>query len=249
MIDETKQDLAMEYVLGSLEPRAAGDFEAELQTDAELRAFVDELREATAALVQAAPPVRLPPELRERVLAGVRGEAKPRPVQGSTPARRAPAPFGFLPWALAAGFAITAVALWLERDGLQREVTALRGEALALRTRDAFSKMKIATLAAQNEAYAKGVAIVVWDAEKQRGVIKLTNIPRAAAGKDYQLWVIDPKYPQPVSAGVVPVGDDGLARVSFTPEHTIRSADKFAISIERAGGAPAPGGPIVMLGN
>ena len=244
MIDEAKQDLAAEYVLGSLDAGAAGAFEAELRADAELRAFVDDLRECTAALAHAAPPVPLPPALRERVLAGIRGEAKVTPA----PAAKSSG-LGLLPWAVAAGFAITAFAFWSEREQLAKEVAALRDEALALRTRDAFSKMKIATLAAQNEAYAKGVAIVVWDAEKQRGVIKLTNIPRAAAGKDYQLWVIDPKYPQPVSAGVVPVGDDGLARVSFTPEHAIRSADKFAISIERAGGAPAPGGPIVMLGN
>ena len=244
MIDEAKQDLAAEYVLGSLDAGAAGAFEAELRADAELRAFVDDLRECTAALAHAAPPVPLPPGLRERVLAGIRGEAKvaPAPVAQSSG-------LGLLPWAVAAGFAITAFAFWSERAELAKEVTALRSEALALRTRDVFSKMKIATLAAQNEAYAKGVAVVVWDAEKQQGIVKLANIPSIAAGKDYQLWIIDPKYPQPVSAGIVPVGADGIARVAFTPEHLIRSAEKFAISIERAGGAPAPGGPIVMLGN
>ena len=244
MIDETKQDLAAEYVLGALDAGAARAFEAELQADAELRAFTDELRETTAALAHAAPPVLLPPALRERVLAGVRGEAKTAPAPVAKYSG-----LGFLPWAVAAGFALTATALWSERTGLAKEVAALRAEALALRTRDAFSKMKIATLAAQNEAYAKGVAVVVWDAEKQQGIVKLANIPTIAAGKDYQLWIIDPKYPQPVSAGVVPVGADGIARVTFTPEHLIRSAEKFAISIERAGGAPSPGGPIVLLGN
>ena len=137
----------------------------------------------------------------------------------------------------------------MEREQLQREVAALRSEALDLRTRDAFSKMKIATLTAQDEAYAKAAAVVVWDAGKQRGIIKLHNFPRAAAGKDYQLWVIDPNYPQPVSAGLVRVGDDGAARVEFAPEHTVRSADKFALSIEREGGSPAGAEPIVVLGN
>ncbi len=249
MIDETQQDLAAEYVLGALDARAASAFEAEVQADAELRAFVDELRAAAAALAHAAPPVPLPPALRERVLAGVRGEARAAPVQGSQSAPRRAAPLGLLPWAVAAGFALTTVALWIERDGLAKDAAALRGEALALRTRDALAKVKIATLAAQNEAYGKGVAVVVWDAEKQQGIVKLTNIPSIAAGQDYQLWIIDPRYPQPVSAGVVPVGADGLARVAFTPAHLIRSAEKFAISIERAGGAPSPAGPIVLLGN
>ena len=249
MIDETQQDLAAEYVLGALDARAAGAFEADMEADAELRALVDELREAAAALAHAAPPVLLPPALRERVLAGVRGEAKAAPVQGSQPVRRAAPVLGFLPWAVAASLTITTGALWYERDELSKQVSDLRGEALALRTRDALAKVKIATLAAQNEAYAKGVAVVVWDAERQQGIVKLANIPSIAAGKDYQLWIIDPKYPQPVSAGVVPVGADGIARVAFTPEHLIRSAEKFAISIERAGGAPEPGGPIVLLGN
>ena len=244
MIDEQQQNRAADYVLGSMAARAAGEFEAELQADAELRAFTDDLRESTAALAHAAPPVLLPPALRERVLAAVRGEAKAAP-----PARAKSSGLGFLPWAAAAGFAITAFAFWTERAELAKEVAVLRAEALALRTRDSLAKVKIATLAAQNEAYAKGVAVVVWDAEKQQGIVKLANIPSIAAGKDYQLWIIDPKYPQPVSAGIVPVGADGIARVAFTPEHLIRSAEKFAISIERAGGAPAPGGPIILLGN
>ena len=149
----------------------------------------------------------------------------------------------------AVGFAITTAALWSERDGLSKEMFALRGEALALRTRDALAKVKISTLAAQNEDYAKCVAVVVWDGENQRGIVKLTNSPNLAAGQGYQLWLIDPKRPEPVFAGGVPVGDDGLARVAFTPEHTVRVVEKFAVSIGRTGGAPAPHGPFVLLGN
>ncbi len=250
MIDETKQDLAAEYVLGSLDVRDAGAFEAELQADAELRAFVDELRESTAALAHAAPPVPLPPALREKVLASVRGEAVAATAPFARPQPQASAGFGFMPWAIAAGLAITAAALWMERTQLQKELISARGEALELRNRDEFAQIKIATLTAQNDAFAKGSAIVVWDAEKQQGVVKLAGIPRPPEGKDYQLWVLDPKSPAPVSAGVVPIGTDGLARVSFTPEQKIRSADnKFAISVERTGGAPAPAGPIVFVGN
>ena len=176
----------------------------------------------------------------------------PPPPETAPPAP-APKPrssgLGFVPWAVALGCAVTAFAFWSERAELVKQADALRAEALALRTRDVFSKMKIASLTAQDEAYAKGAGVVVWDTEKQTGVIKLTNIPRPAAGQDFQLWITDPKYPQPVSAGVVPVGADGLARVAFAPERSIRSAEKFAISIERAGGAPAPGGPVVLLGN
>jgi len=52
-----------------------------------------------------------------------------------------------------------------------------------------------------------------------------------------------------VSAGVVPVGSDGLARIAFAPAQPVGAGEKFAISVERAGGAPAPQGQIVLLGN
>ena len=173
----------------------------------------------------------------------------PSPPAPSAELRRHSSPLGLLPWAVAAGLAITTAALWSERDGLSKDAAALRDEALTLRTRDVLAKVKVTVLAPQDEAYAKAVAVVVWDAEKQQGLVRFANMPRLAAGDSYQLSISDPKYPQPVSAGGVPVGDDGSARVAFTPAHTIRAAEKFAISIERAGGASVPLGPIVLLGD
>jgi anti-sigma-K factor RskA len=254
MIDEEKQDLATEYVFGSLDARASGAFEAELQTNAELRTLVDDLRAAAGAFAHAASPVALPPGLREIVLAGVRGVAG-LPMAAETAVRPEPARssgLGFLPWAVAAAFAVTAGALWMERDALRAELGPLRKEVVDLRNREVLQSIKIATLTAQKdatEAFARGSAVVVWDPQRQEGVIKLSGIPRAEPGKDYQLWIIDPRYPKPVSGGVVPVGADGLARVSFSPERSVRSADKFAVSIEKEGGVPEGSGPIVLLGN
>ena len=153
---------------------------------------------------------------------------------------------GSLPWVLAAGLAITLAALWSERGQLFQEAASLRAEALALRTHDFFAKVQIVTLAAPDDAEAKGSAIVVWDTEKQRGVIQIVGLPRPEAGRDYQLWASDPRHPQSVSAGVVPVGQDGRARASFTPARTIRTAEKFTVSLERAGGADAAAGPVVL---
>jgi anti-sigma-K factor RskA len=131
---------------------------------------------------------------------------------------------------------------------LQQDRVAQLQEARELRDRDSLAKVKIATLSSQVEAYSKATAVIVWDAEKQHGVVKLTNVPQAGAGKDYQLWVIDPKYPVPVSGGLVPVNAEGIARVSFAPDRPISKADKFAISVEPAGGVPKATGPIVLLG-
>jgi anti-sigma-K factor RskA len=255
MIDEAKQDQAADYALGMMDAAAERAFEAELKADEELRAFTMELREAAAAMAHDAPVVAPPPELRERVLAPIRGElAVAAAAAASSSPAKSEAPketsnFAFLPWAIAAGLAITSAALWTELSASRAEAVFLGKEADRLRQQDVLKQMKIATLTSQNEAYAKAAAVVVWDEAKQRGVIKLSNIPPVASGKDYQLWLIDSKQGAPVSGGVVPVGADGVARVAFTPSQLVRKADKFAISVEKEGGAPTAAGPIVLAGD
>ena len=276
MIDEERQDLAADYALNVLDPYKAGAFEAELASNAELRALTEDLCEAAASLAHDAPRRLPPPALRERILSSIRGEAiapsAPAPAPAVAPAA-APIQSGgisILPWALAAGFALTTGALWFERDQLRTDSSNLRQDAIGLRekaelnkgriaaltkeveslkNRDQLAQVRIATLAAQLDIYKSATAVVVWDPEKQRGVVRLANLPRPEAGKDYQLWVIDPKYPKPVSGGVVPTDPEGSARVAFTATEPIEKADKFAISVEPAGGSPSATGPIVFLGN
>jgi len=252
MIDEHRQDLAAEYAVDALDPESARAFEAMLATDPELKALADDLREAAAMLAYDAPRHLPPPELRERVLAGIRAEAEasvPAPALASPVAAPRSGGSNLLPWALAAGFAVTTASLWMERDALQKEATDLKREAFELRNGNALAKVQIATLSSKLDEYAKTSAVIVWDPAKQQGVLKLANLPRPAAGKDYQLWVIDSKYPQPVDGGVVPVNDSGIAQVSFTPKQPIRKANKFAISVEPMGGVPEPTGTIVFLGD
>jgi anti-sigma-K factor RskA len=91
-------------------------------------------------------------------------------------------------------------------------------------------------------------AVVVWDEKKQRGVLKVTELPRNATDRDYQLWLVDPRYKNPVDGGVFHVSNDSALRVPFQPTTPVRNAKGFAISIERKGGVPKAEGPIVLLG-
>ena len=109
-------------------------------------------------------------------------------------------------------------------------------------------RIKIATLKAQIAAYKRATAVVVWDKEQKNGVLQLEKLPPPGQGKDYQLWVIDPKNPQPVSAGILSVPTDGLIRTSFHPAAPIESADAFAISVEKKGGSAKPEGQIIFVG-
>ena len=130
----------------------------------------------------------------------------------------------------------------------QQQVVTLTREISELRKKDAFAQVQIATLQSTVAAYKEGVAVVVWDSEKQMGMLKLEKMPPVEAGKDYQLWVVDPKNPVPVNAGIVQVDAQGFAKVDFKPVDAISSAAKFALSIEREGGVPRNEGPIILIG-
>ena len=231
MIDEATQDRATSYVLGQLDEAQAARFREEMAGDAELSHLVLELHESAAELALAVPPEAPPPALLERILGGIREDSAPAKIIH----------WNWVPWALAAGFAVACAWFALDRG-------RLRDELVALRQQDALAQVRIATLTAQAEAYRQVLAVVVWDEGQQRGVVKLDRLARPAPGKDYQLWALDPAYPQPVSAGVVTVSE-GTTRATFRPTQRIHGASKFALSIERQGGAPQPEGEIIMVSN
>ena len=131
---------------------------------------------------------------------------------------------------------------------LQQQNARIEKELGTLQKKNVLAEIKIATLKAQVAAYEAATAVVVWDKNQKTGVLQLDKLPPPEPGKDYQLWVIDPKIPQPVSAGVLSVPNNGLIRTSFHPTGPIESAVAFAISVEKAGGAPKPEGQIILLG-
>ena len=264
MIDETKQDLLVQYLLGELDPTMADKVRAELARDLELQKFAHDMEEAFASMAYAAPPKAPPVDLPQRILQAERGTRRDSP-----PTSRSKIIWLAVPWALAAAFAIACAVLGLEQARLRKELLSLQEEVVeaskayaalqrkntqserdlaAQKERNLLSELKIATLRAQIAIYKGATAVVVWDKDKRNGVLQLDKLPPPAPGKDYQLWVIDPKNPQPVSAGILSVPNDGLIRTSFHPAAPVESADAFAISIEKAGGAPKPEGQIILVG-
>jgi anti-sigma-K factor RskA len=236
MIDEATEERAALYALGLLTGSEASELEATMRGDGEVRELVDSLQDAAAGLAYDAPPKTPPPQVRQRLLTEIRGE------RASGPAAIESRWIGdWIPWAIAACLAITSALLWSERSELNREV-------IALRNNDALSAMRIATLSSQLQG-TKALGAIAWNGQTQRGMVMLEKMPPLAPNQDYQLWVIDPQKPQPVSGGIVHVDNEGNARLTFTVEVPISNADKFAISRERTGGAPAPEGPIVMMSN
>jgi anti-sigma-K factor RskA len=257
MIDELKQDLLVQYLLKEVDSSTAEKIRAELEADAELREYVWQMEDAFASMACAARPMEPPAGLSQRILQIERNNSR-----APLPRRRSKIVWLAIPWAIAACLAIACAVLALERTRLQekteqidRELVSLQqanariGEELAiLQKRNVLAEIKIATLKSQVAAYAAATAVVVWDKDHKRGVLQLDKLPPPAPGKDYQLWVIDPKITQPVSAGVLTVPNDGLIRTSFDTVTPVESAAAFAISVEKAGGSPKPEGQVILVG-
>ncbi len=117
-----------------------------------------------------------------------------------------------------------------------------------LKSEGDLAHFKIATLASMLGNTPAAVAVAVWDPSRAQGVLEVSRLPALATEKDYELWVIDAKYPTPVSAGVFVVDPaTGEAHIVFKASKPVHSIAKFAVSLERKGGAPAPEGPIVLI--
>ena len=257
MIDEPKQDLLLQYLLNEVDASTAEKIRAELESDPELREYVWQMEDAFASMACAEPPMEPPAGLPQRILQIERNNSR-----SSAPRSRSKIVWMVIPWALAACLAIGCIVLSLERTRLQekteqmnREFVTLQqtntriGEELAtLEKRNVLAQIRIATLKSQVAAYAAATAVVVWDKDHRRGVLQLDKLPPPAPGKDYQLWVIDPKITQPVSAGVLAVPNDGLIRTSFDTVTPVESAAAFAISVEKAGGSSKPEGLVILVG-
>lgn len=230
-MNEELEEQASLYAFGLLEKNEAADFERRLESDAELRAFVDQLDRAAAAIAHRAPERPLPTDLRARILAQAPSKkivAFPRRV-------------AWLPWTIAACLAIACVYLAADRSGLKNRIARLQ-------QRDVLAQVQIASLTSKLKSAPDANAVVVWDEKKQRGILKVTELPRNEEDRDYQIWMVDPNYKNPVDAGVFHVSNGKSLRVPFQPSSPVREAKAFAISLERKGGVTKAEGPIVLLG-
>lgn len=257
--DHPRADEALDWVLGLGSPEERAAFEREMEGDPALEELVEALLEGGAVLAMSVDQVQPPAELQSRVFSRIGAVEKPATDTVIPFAQPKSAPYGasrfreVMAWAAAAVFAAGCFWFWRESETTGRnlasanhQIGTLEGElAEASRGRD-LARIEVATLKSTIEEYREGVALVVWDAEKQEGVLKLEKMPRIPTEKDYQLWVVDPSHQNPIDAGVVRVDENGFARVRFKPATSV-TAGKFAISVEQQGGVPVAQGPIVLV--
>jgi hypothetical protein len=181
------------------------------------------------------------------------------------------------PWAVTAGLAFTAMTLGSRLVALRSENESLRTERMLaevayklgqtqlaertllaenminhlggkLRRAEDLARLKVTALAAPAGFAKEAQGIIVWDPEQQAGLLTIGNLPAPGKNQDYQIWINTPAYPAPVSGSVFRVDSTGKAVFVFKPDQPVTQITDFAVSLETKGGAPAVGGPIVLLG-
>jgi anti-sigma-K factor RskA len=87
---------------------------------------------------------------------------------------------------------------------------------------------------------------MMWHAQAG-GVFVATGLPAPPEGKAYQLWAIAGTN-APVSAGVFTVDASGTGSLAVRPLPGVSTVNAFAVTLEPAGGLPAPSGDMYLLG-
>ncbi len=111
------------------------------------------------------------------------------------------------------------------------------------------ANLKITALASLLKNSPQALAVAVWNPAKQEGVLQVEKLPALAPDKDYQLWVVDPQYKDPVDAGTFTVDpESGARRIQFKSKLPLKSIVAYAITQEVKGGVAKSAGPFLLLG-
>ena len=78
-----------------------------------------------------------------------------------------------------------------------------------------------------------------------RLIVYAHNLPPVPDGRTYQLWVIIDKRP-PINAGLLQANAKGEAKYDTGPLENLTGPVTVAVTLEPAGGVPAPTGPLVL---
>jgi anti-sigma-K factor RskA len=253
MSHEPYAELASGYALTALADDERARFEGHLQAGcAECEALLTDYAETLAGLARELPATPPPPGVRARLLQRVAADAVRREAR---PARRRPV------WPILAGASLAAAAALLVYLGVtigqvRQEARARAEEAAALRAEVARQRELVALLGApETRAVAlagqepsPGARARMWWNETQRaGYFVASGLPAVPAGKTYQLWVVVTGG-KPISAGIFPVDPRGEATLRVGPIPAAAPAEVFAVTLEPAGGLPAPSGPMYLAG-
>jgi anti-sigma-K factor RskA len=217
------------YVLGALEPAERADFEEHLAGCERCQAEVAELRGLPELLEQAAPPVEVPPWLRERTFAAVeRAAAQQRRRRRLRLTLTAVAACLVLVVAFVGGYTLSQVGPFADR-----------GRVIAF------------ALAAPDGGAARATAKVRQVGDGLAITMEVSGLAPNPPGSVYECWYVGPgdslARPNRVSAGTFTVGADGRASLRMHSAADLQRYPAMGVTLERDRGNPARTGDKVLV--
>jgi anti-sigma-K factor RskA len=245
------------YALGALDGDEKVAFETHLASCADCAQKLGEAMGRMSMLAFTAPATLPSPGVKERLMRQVATS----PRAGRSVERVAPEHSEgiFARWwgllvPVASAFALATVLLWFHNDQLERRMAELRGtieeqQNKLAQARDLAELMSardtlVVSLAVQKNQ-PEGTARVIYNS--RRGMLVYNgHLAPTTSDKSYQLWLV-PMTGAPISAGVFnPTAGEMNSMVAKVPAGTAVKA--FAVTLEPAGGMPAPTGPMILVG-
>jgi anti-sigma-K factor RskA len=263
--EELRNSLGL-YVLGALTPAERAEVQAHLATCEECAASVRALQASSSALALTVEPIEPPPHVRQQLLQSIAA----LPTANNT-RRGAVKQSTALPWLAAAASIVVALGLGGYAAQLRGHVRTLELQLntamLQLQSNDrqmaqarlvvADAQRQLAVLAAPDVAHAdlkgqpaapQASARAMWS--RSRGLLfAVSNLPAAPAGRTYQLWVISGRL-APISDGwLFNTDTTGSVTTMFSTPVNMPAPTAVAVTLEPAGGVPAPTGAMYLVGS
>jgi anti-sigma-K factor RskA len=217
-------DLLPGFALGCLDPEDERRVSAHLPGCATCRVELESYARVADQLSSTVPAVEPPAGLELRIARSLDARRQPR-IKAWRPALGAVAALFVV--ALIAGNLLQYAGV-IQRPG-----------------RSSSTQLLTATLAGTGDAH-DAYGTVVLDPADREGVLAVTGLPRLDAAHQYQVWLI--RGAERRSAGVFGVDAQGYGSLLLTVPIDFRDFKSLGISVEPAGGSPAPTGARVMSG-
>jgi anti-sigma-K factor RskA len=270
MSHEKLSELCPTYALGALDGEELREFEAHLKSGCPLcEKQVREYSELMTSIPEALPHVAPSHDLKQRLFSRLDREFPKTEVtqfKPATPLQRTEKPAKkslWLPWACAAAAGIALVISLLNVSRLNREVSSQQAQAnqlaeqlQSLRTQleqqqaitSFLTQPEVrVTMLAGTDKSPQASGKILWSAQEKKAVFYARNLPAVPQGKTYQLWVIAGNRPHDAGIFAVDARGDAFLRVDSLAEAD--KAQKFAVTLEPAGGVPQPTGAMHLLGS
>jgi anti-sigma-K factor RskA len=212
------------YVLGALDPGETAAFEQHLAGCDTCRAEVDELQGLPELMERAAPPIEVPPGLRQRTFAAVERAAGAR--------RRAP---------LLRLVAVAAALMVALLGGVVVSQLGGGGRGQVIELALAAPEGGPGRATAEIRRVDGGVAIDM----------QVSGLAPNPPGSVYECWFVGPgdtlEQPNRVSAGTFTVGADGRASLRMHSAADLETFPRMGVTLERDRGNPAQTGEKVLV--